>query len=151
MQEIDNTALLAILLFIFVPIFVSYKQTLKLEKDILWSSFRGFVQLLLLGYFISYIFSFEQWYIILGYVLIMVIAASISVSKRGIEFKRTFWFVFLGITVSVSSSICLWLMFHVIPFEAQYIIPVAGMFSGTAMVASGVVLESMKKARMKKK
>jgi putative ABC transport system permease protein len=149
LQEIHNTALLAILLFIFIPIFVSYKQALKLEKDILWSSLRGFVQLLLLGYFISYIFSFERWYVILGYVLIMVIAASMSVSKRGIEFKRTFLFVFLGITVSVSSSICLWLMFHVIPFQAQYIIPVAGMFSGTAMVASGVVLESMKKEESK--
>jgi putative ABC transport system permease protein len=149
LQEIDNTALLAILLFIFVPIFVSYKQALKLEKDILWSSLRGFVQLLLLGYFISYIFSFERWYVILGYVFIMVITASMSVSKRGIEFKRTFWIVFLGITVSVSSSICLWLVFHVIPFQAQYIIPVAGMFSGTAMVASGVVLESMKKEESK--
>jgi putative ABC transport system permease protein len=40
-------------------------------------------------------------------------------------------------------------MFHVIPFQAQYIIPVAGMFSGTAMVASGVVIESMKKDESK--
>jgi putative ABC transport system permease protein len=51
--------------------------------------------------------------------------------------------------VSVSSSIGLWLMFHVIPFQAQYIISVAGMFSGTAMVASGVVIESMKKDESK--
>jgi putative ABC transport system permease protein len=149
LQEIHNTALLAILLFIFVPIFVSYKHTLQLEKDILWSSLRGFFQLLLLGFFISIIFSFERWYVILMYVLIMIIVASMSVSKRGIEFKRTFRFVLLGIMVSVSSSIGLWLMFHVIPFQAQYIIPVAGMFSGTALVASGVVLESMKKDESK--
>jgi putative ABC transport system permease protein len=65
-----------------VPIFVSYKQALQLEKDILWSSVRGFVQLLLLGFFISYIFSFERWYVILVYVLIMIIVASMSVSPK---------------------------------------------------------------------
>jgi putative ABC transport system permease protein len=51
--------------------------------------------------------------------------------------------------VSVGVPIGLWLIFHIIPFQAQYIIPVAGMFSGTAMVASSVVLESMKKDKVK--
>lgn len=38
----------------------------------------------------------------------------------------------------------LWLICRIIPFQARYIIPVAGMFSGTAMVAASVVLETMK-------
>jgi putative ABC transport system permease protein len=146
LRDVHNTALLAILFFVFIPIIVSYKQSLNLEKDILWSSLRGFIQLLLLGYFISYIFSFKHWYVIIGYVLAMIIAASLNVSKRGIEYRRTFAFVLLGISASVGFSICLWLMVGVIPFQAQYIIPVGGMFSGTAMVAASVVLETMKKS-----
>jgi putative ABC transport system permease protein len=149
LKEVHNVALLAVLLFIFVPMIVSYQQALKLEKEILWSSLRGFVQLLLLGYCISYIFSFERWYSIIGYVLIMIVVASLSVSKRGLEFKRTFSFVFFGMIVSVGIPIGLWLVFRIIPFQAQYIIPIAGMFSGTAMVASSVVLESMKKEESK--
>jgi putative ABC transport system permease protein len=46
--------------------------------------------------------------------------------------------------VSVGIPIMLWLICRIIPFQARYIIPVAGMFSGTAMVASSVVLETMK-------
>ncbi|MED4989098.1 ABC transporter permease [Parageobacillus toebii] len=47
MNEINNTSLFAIWLFILVPVFISYRQSLKLEKDIIWSSLRGFVQFLL--------------------------------------------------------------------------------------------------------
>lgn len=150
LKEVPYTALLAVLLFIFVPIIVSYQQALKLEKEILWSSLRGFAQLLLLGYCISYIFSFERWYVITGYVLVMIVIASLNVSKRGLEMKRTFFLVFSGMMVSVGIPIGLWLICHIIPFEAQYIIPVAGMFSGTAMVAASVVLEAMKKEEDKK-
>ncbi|WP_244380795.1 ABC transporter permease [Saccharococcus caldoxylosilyticus] len=46
LNEINNTSLFVIWLFILVPVFISYRQSLKLEKDIIWSSLRGFVQFL---------------------------------------------------------------------------------------------------------
>ncbi|BDG35708.1 ABC transporter permease [Saccharococcus caldoxylosilyticus] len=144
MNEINNTSLFVIWLFILVPVFISYRQSLKLEKDIIWSSLRGFVQLLILGYCISYLFSLKKWYVIIGYVLLMVAVASFNVSKRGNDAKRTFFLVFFSMIVSVGIPIMLWLICRIIPFQARYIIPVAGMFSGIAMVASSVVLETMK-------
>jgi putative ABC transport system permease protein len=144
MNEINNTSLFVIWLFILVPVFISYRQSLKLEKDIIWSSLRGFVQLFILGYCISYLFSLEKWYVIIGYVLLMVAVASFNVSKRGNDAKRTFLLVFFSMLVSVGIPIMLWLICRIIPFQARYIIPVAGMFSGTAMVAASVVLETMK-------
>ncbi|GAJ44611.1 ABC transporter permease [Parageobacillus thermoglucosidasius] len=127
-----------------MPVFISYRQSLKLEKDIIWSSLRGFAQLLVLGYCISYLFSLEKWYVIIGYVLLMVAVASFNVSRRGNDRKRTFFLVFFSMIVSVGVPIMLWLICRIIPFQARYIIPVAGMFSGTAMVAASVVLETMK-------
>ncbi|GMN98908.1 ABC transporter permease [Parageobacillus thermoglucosidasius] len=144
MNEISHTSLFAIWLFILVPVFISYRQSLKLEKDIIWSSLRGFAQLLVLGYCISYLFSLEKWYVIIGYVLLMVAVASFNVSRRGNDRKRTFFLVFFSMIVSVGVPIMLWLICRIIPFQARYIIPVAGMFSGTAMVAASVVLETMK-------
>ncbi|WP_233504824.1 ABC transporter permease [Parageobacillus thermoglucosidasius] len=127
-----------------MPVFISYRQSLKLEKDIIWSSLRGFAQLLVLGYCISYLFSLEKWYVIIGYVLLMVAVASFNVSRRGNDRKRTFFLVFFSMIVSVGVPIMLWLICRIIPFQARYIIPVAGMFSGTAMVAASVVLDTMK-------
>lgn len=125
----------------------TYRQSLKLEKDIIWSSLRGFVQLLLLGYCISYLFSLEKWYVIIGYVLLMVAVASFNVSRRGNDTKRTFFLVFFSMIVSVGIPIMLWLICRIIPFQARYMIPVAGMFFGTAMVAASVVLETMKQGQ----
>jgi putative ABC transport system permease protein len=147
LNKINNTSIFVIWLFILVPVFISYRQSLKLEKDIIWSSLRGFVQLLILGYCITYLFSLEKWYVIIGYVLLMVAVASFNVSRRGNDTKRTFFLVFFSMIVSVGIPIVLWLICHIIPFQARYIIPVAGMFSGTAMVASSVVLETMKQGQ----
>ncbi|WP_233252981.1 MULTISPECIES: ABC transporter permease [Bacillaceae] len=64
LNQINNTSLFIIWLFILVPVFISYRQSLKLEKEIIWSALRGFIQLLILGFCISYLFSLEKWYAI---------------------------------------------------------------------------------------
>ena len=50
------------------------------------------------------------------------------------------------ISMFIPVSICLtsWILFKIIPFEAQYLIPVGGMFTGTAMVSASVVFETLK-------
>lgn len=128
-----------------VPSLVSYVQKLGIGKDILISSIRGFIQLLLLGFFISYLFSMEKWYVILGYILLMMIVASWSIAKRGEGVFHSFFIVLFSMFISVSLCIILWLVFSIIPFKAQYLISVGGMFTGTSMIASSVVLEAFKK------
>lgn len=150
MQHISNFALITVLFLVLIPILVSHVQKLGLEKDILYSSIRGFIQLLLLGFFISYLFSFEKWYVILGYVFFMIVVASSSIFKRGDKSKNTFFIVFLSIFSTVSICLSLWLLLKIIPFEARYIIPVSGMFSGSAMVAASVALQTIHKGSSKK-
>ncbi|WP_377914978.1 ABC transporter permease [Bacillus songklensis] len=145
MQHIGNMALLLILLLIFVPILISYYQKLGLGKDIFFSSIRGFVQLLLLGVFVSYLFSFKNLFAVFGYILAMIVIASVNSSRRGIERRRSFLVVFISIFTTVSFFIGIWLLFSIVPLKAQYLIPIGGMFIGSAMVASAVVLETMKK------
>lgn len=144
MQEISNLALFIILLFVFVPIIISMNQKLGMGKDILYSSIRGFIQLLLLGFFISFLFSLENVFVVFGYIFLMMIIASINASKRGIDRKKSFFILLAGIVLSVVLCICIWLIFEIIPLEAQYLIPVGGMFIGNAMIAGAVVLEAMK-------
>ncbi|TCJ01522.1 ABC transporter permease [Cytobacillus praedii] len=144
MQEISNLALFIILLFVFVPIIISMNQKLGMGKDILYSSIRGFIQLLLLGFFISFLFSLENVFVVFGYIFLMMIIASLNASKRGLDRKKSFFILLAGIALSVLLCICIWLVFEIIPLEAQYLIPVGGMFIGNAMIAGAVVLEAMK-------
>jgi putative ABC transport system permease protein len=146
-QHISNMALLLILLLVFVPVFISYYQKLGLGKDIFFSSVRGFVQLLLLGVFVSYLFSFKNLFVVFGYILAMIVIASVNSSRRGIQRRWSFLVVWISIFTTVSFFIGIWLLFSIIPLRAQYLIPIGGMFIGSAMVASVVVLETMKKER----
>ncbi|WP_078410521.1 ABC transporter permease [Priestia abyssalis] len=144
MEQISNLALFVILLFVFIPIIISMNQKLGMGKDILFSSIRGFFQLLLLGFFISFLFSLENIFVVFGYIFLMMIIASFNASKRGINRKRSFFILLGGITLSVIICISVWLLFGIIPLEAQYLIPVCGMLIGNAMIAGAVVLETMK-------
>lgn len=145
MQEISNMQLLIIVFFTMVPILVSKQLKIGIEKEILFSSIRGFIQLLILGLGISLLFSFDKWYSIILYIIFMIIIASSNVAKRGEEYKRTFKVIFTSISLSVFVCTTLWLFFEVVPFEARYLIPISGMFTGTAMRASSTVLETLKK------
>lgn len=153
MQHISNLALSVILLLVLIPIVISYYQKLDLGKEIFLSSIRGFAQLLLLGTFVSYLFSFENLFVVFSYILAMVIVASVNASRRGSNRKASFLIVFVSIFITVSSFISIWLLFSIIPLKAQYLIPIGGMLIGAAMVASAVVLETMKKesGRLKEK
>lgn len=134
-----------IILLIVIPIVISYYQKLGLEKDILISSIKGFVQLLLLGIFVTYIFAIESLGIIFLYILLMIIIAALNASKRGTVRGKSFVIVFVAILVTVILSMTLWVSFAIIPLKAQYLIPVCGMLIGNAMVSCAVVLETMKK------
>lgn len=144
MQEISNIALFVIILFVFVPILISMHQKLGMGKDILYSSIRGFVQLLLLGLFISVLFSLENILIVFLYIFIMMVIAAANSSKRGKERKSAFYISLAGIALSVSLCLIVWVSFGIIPVKAQYLIPVCGMMIGNAMIAGAVVLEAMK-------
>ncbi|MFX3624861.1 MAG: ABC transporter permease [Ectobacillus sp.] len=145
MKDISNLALFVVLCFVLLPVFISCRQKLGLGKDILLSSIRAFIQLLILGFLISYIFSFNNPFAIIGYIFLMAIIASLNISQKGQHFQKTFLIVFLSIALSVSIPLILCLLFSIVPFDAQHLIPLGGMFSGAAMVTCAVILEAMAK------
>ncbi|WP_338452635.1 ABC transporter permease [Niallia oryzisoli] len=145
MHEINNSSLFIIFILVLIPIIISYKQKLGIGSEIIVSSIRGFIQLLLLGFFVSSLFSLEKWYVVLGCILLMTVIASLNISRRGDEYRSSFWIGLISIFMSVSVCLTSWILFDIIPFEAQYLLPVAGMFIGTAMVSGSVVFETLKK------
>ncbi|WP_175478094.1 iron export ABC transporter permease subunit FetB [Bacillus sp. cl95] len=140
-------AFIMIFLLIIIPILISYHQKLDMEKDILLSSLKGFGQLMLLGIFVTYIFSIDHLYFIFIYIILMIIIASLNASKRGDVRGKSFIIVFASISFTVIFTVSLWVSFSIIPLKAQYLIPVSGMLIGNAMVACAVVLEAMNKEK----
>ena len=126
-----------IVVFILFPLLISMYHQLKLEKDILISSARAFVQLSLLGFILTFVFSLENWVSIFGYILFMMIIAAVTARKRGKQIPYAFGISFVSVFFSWTITVPLWILFHIIEFETPYVLAVSGMVIGNAMTASG--------------
>ncbi|MFC7440572.1 ABC transporter permease [Laceyella putida] len=142
-MEISFFVLLATATFVLIPLTVSYQQHLGLEKEILWSTIRGSIQLLLMGYLITWIFSIETGWFLFGLLLLMISIAAHDAAKRGKWLKRSFVFAFAAISFGEAVSLFVWLLFDVVPFRAQYVLPMSGMIIGNTMVITGLSLERL--------
>lgn len=57
---ITNESLGFSIMLVLVAIFISHKEKLALEKDIIWSTLRAIIQLLIVGYILKYIFNVDH-------------------------------------------------------------------------------------------
>lgn len=143
MKDISYIALMATFIFITIPIWVSYRQHLGISKEIAFSSLRAFIQLTLIGYVITFIFSIEKWYLIILLIFCMVTIARKNCAKRGKKFSNTFTISMIAILGAECTSVSFWLILNIVDFKAQYIIPMSGMIIGSSMTIASLTFERM--------
>ena len=67
---------------VIIPIFISYKEKLGLEKEIVVSILRAIVQLIIVGYILDVIFGLKNPICTLILILIMIVCCSKYKEKR---------------------------------------------------------------------
>ncbi len=130
-----------IYLLLLIVIFILKKSGIKKSKILLWASVKMTIQLMLVGYLLTYIFENPEPIWTIGFILIMLIFSIHRIVNTeqhlNIKFK-----VYAGIALSFSGLFIL-IYFVVIVinenfFNPQYTIPLAGMIIGNAM--TGITL-----------
>ena len=125
-----------------VTLFISFRERLGLEKDLLIGSVRAFFQLMLVGYILQYIFDLRKWYlVVLALAIMMVTAGFNALTRQKARWKRLFWILTAGIAGGsvLVLMIVVCLILKVRPwYQPQYIIPLAGMIVGNAMVGAAL-------------
>jgi putative ABC transport system permease protein len=142
-KDISYVALLAAFLFMTVPLGLSYKQQLGISKDIIIASIRAFAQLLAIGYIITFVFSIKTPFIFTLLILGMIIIAARTCAKRGNAFHHSFWIAFAAIVIAEIVSVAIWVLFDIVDYEAQYILPMSGMIIGSSMVAVSLTFDRL--------
>ncbi|MFD1018743.1 ABC transporter permease [Thalassobacillus hwangdonensis] len=142
--EISNQSLLFLIIFVFVPLTLSYFYQLGMSKNIVWSAVRGTVQLFAIGYILTYLFDLDPFVGIPLMLTVMIIIATFHARKKGKELPHVFWVILGGLIVVEASVLTLWLVFDMIDFKPSQVIPMSGMVIGNSMVAMGLALERMK-------
>jgi putative ABC transport system permease protein len=133
------------LVFVAVAVFISLWQRLGLESDLLAGTVRSAVQLLLVGYVLQYVFKSNHPLIVASMLLVMIGVATWNAGKRGKGLRGIYARIGISIFLTEAVTLGLLLALGMIPFKAQYIIPISGMIIGNAMVVSSLYLNQMKR------
>ena len=95
-------SLLAIILsfsFVMIAIFLSMAFKLGLGRDLIITSIRATIQLLIVGYILKMVFGFNHPLVVVLMLLIMITVAAKNAAKRGKGLPHIFWKIFLTISI----------------------------------------------------
>lgn len=124
------------IIFVIIPLVLSYVLKLGLEKDILIATIRSIIQLFIVGYILTFVFSAHHPVYMLLMILLMITAATQNIIKKGKGIKGITWKIVLTLITVEVVTMGILLLFHIIPFEPRYVIPISGMMIGNSMVLS---------------
>lgn len=131
-------ALILSSVLIMVPIIISYKEKLELNRDIIVSMLRAVVQLLAVGYVLDVIFGLDKLIYTVILVLVMIINAAINTKKKGFTIESQVFISFVSISVGTIITLGILISSKAIGYTPNEVIPVAGMIISNSMVAIGL-------------
>lgn len=137
METISYLGLLYLALLVIPVLLINSKLEIKMNKRILISMARMTVQLSLVGLYLQYIFDLNNPILNLGYLVLMMVIASFSVTNStGLNLKRIYFPILISMMIP---NIVLLFFFNAIVidlnnvFEARYMITIAGMLLGNVL------------------
>lgn len=147
--DIGYLELIAAAALMLIAGFISFKLELGQTKRIVVSTIRCFLQLLAVGFVLTYLFEYQTWWIVLLVLVLMIVAATQIATSR-IKGKNSIPglipLVFVSILVSSVSIgfIVVELIIHADPwYNAQQVVPIFGMIVGNVMSSSAVALDRL--------
>ena len=136
------------LLWIMIPVavvIVIYIRWTDDKSTLFYALFRMLVQLILIGYVLTYIFESKSPYLVVFILSVMLIAASI-ISLRPLQKKQKSLYLYTFISISVGGIFTLIVVTAGVLelsfwFEPRILIPLAGMIFANSMNAVSVAAE----------
>ena len=134
----------ACILLLFVIIVVYFKK-MKLEREYIIASLRGFFQLMLLALVITLVFEIELLLLWLLILVLMMIAASLMSAKRAEGLPNPIGITLPAIAIGPGLIIIFMLFSGIMPIDRpEYIIPLGGMCIGNSMNNCSLTLNRLK-------
>ena len=136
---------LASYVLVLIALFYSYKEKLGLEKTLFFSSVRAFLQLLILGYILAFIFKLENPFELFCVLLFMIVFAAYTGENRvKLRGKTGYILSFISILSASFTVIFSLLAIEVISLKPNEIIPVGGMVIGNSLNVYSLFVERIR-------
>jgi len=136
-QEISFYTPFYLLVFMIPLVIINYKMRININKRFIYAVYRMTIQLILVGFFLQYIFLFNNSWVNSAYILFMISAAALSTVKTcGLTLRSQLIPILLGFGIP-NMIMILFINQFVIGlnniFDAQYYIPLMGMLLGNSL------------------
>ena len=131
-------ALILSSVILIIPIMISYKEKLELNRDIIISMLRAIIQLLVIGYVLDFIFGLDKLIYTAVLVLVMIFNAAINTRKKGFLIENQVLISFISISIGTVATLGILIGSKAIEHTPNEVIPVAGMIISNSMVAIGL-------------
>lgn len=142
-SSITLTSLLLVSSLIFVSLFFSYWQKLKLEKETIISVIRAVIQLVAVGFVLEYIFGLQNPVFTTLLLLFMTFNAAYNATKRGEVIKGGFIISFVSIATGTIVTLSILVLSKTLSYEPNQMIPVGGMIISNSMIALGLCYKQL--------
>jgi putative ABC transport system permease protein len=139
----NNMTLALTFSLVLIALFISYRQNLGLEKDMVIGSVRAVIQLSLVGFVLKFVFNLDNAPLTGAILLLMVYNAAVVAAKRGAGIACARRISFGAILASLVITLGCLLAFRAISFRPSEVIPISGMVVGNSMVALGLLYRNL--------
>ena len=132
---------------VLVAIGLSWWQRLGLARGFAIGAIRATIQLVLVGYVLSYLFATRRWYLVMLALLVMLLAATKTATDRQRGSRRTL-FPIAGSAILLGAGLTLIYVDQIVLgvhpwYDPQYLIPLFGMIVGNAMNGAALAAERL--------
>ena len=143
-SQLDLTRLAASLALVALAGLLSYWQRAGLGKDLAIATVRSFFQLIAIGYALEIVFELDSVAWTLFIILVMLLVAAHTSAGRAKGIPHALLITNASIGVGAVLTIGLLVALGIFDFEAQFIIPIAGMVIGNTMTTCSLVMGRMR-------
>ena len=136
-NDLNLTSMLFAYLLLLVPLGILYFMKIKLIKESIIGVIRMSIQLGLVGVYLKYIFEWDNLWLNIAWLIVMIIVSTFSIISSNGVCKRLFFLPIVGaLAVSLFLNIAYFNYFIVNIsdiFNAKYLIPISGMLLGNSL------------------
>lgn len=128
---------------VLIAMLISYKEHLGTWKEILYSIFRAVIQLIAIGYILTYLFNVNNTFVTIAMVVVIAFNASWNAHKRSNHIPNSLKISLVSISISAFLTLGILVFSGSIKFVPSQIVPITGMICGNAMTTIGLCYRNL--------
>jgi len=136
--------LFSVFVLLIVVIILSVIKKIGIGKEFTYAIAKGGIQLFAIAVFLTFLFEFELWYILIWLLLgTMILVSGYTSAKRAAEMPQAYSVTTPAILCGATSVLVVLAVTRAMPMEPQFIVPLAGMAFGNSMAICSLSLERL--------